>query len=237
MRCKNLGVERIVLPGVLASGWKRLWRFVEHEAMLWAAFGLHPLYSAQHSQDDITHLSRLLTSLNDHPKFCALGEIGLDYWSADADRTLQQDYLAAQLQLAEQFKRPVLLHVRRAHAPTLALLKSARLSRGGIVHAFSGSFEEAKAYWNLGFRLGFGGVGTWPQAKRLHRLLKELPLEAIVLETDAPDLAPASHPNHRNSPEYLPDICQTLARIRGMDPQAFAEATYRNSCCVFGWPT
>lgn len=129
----------------------------------------------------------------------------------------------------------MLLHVRRAHAATIATLKRFRLRRGGIVHAFAGSYEEAREYIKLGFRLGLGGAATWPQAKRLRKVVAELPLEAIVLETDAPDMAPSMHAHQRNSPEYLPDICNALARLRDMDAAELAEASSRNAEQLFGW--
>ena len=233
-RSRAMGVERIILPGVLASGWDHLWQLAQRESMLWAAPGLHPLYVAQHQPEHLERLEQKLNTWQHHPKLCALGEIGLDYFS-DTDRAAQRYWLEVQLELAKRFNLPILLHVRRAHAHVIALLKSYALPRAGIVHAFSGSFEEAKEYEKLGFKLGLGGAGTWPQAQRMQRVLKRLPLEALVLETDAPDLAPASHPYQRNSPEYLPEICQTLAELRGIQPEQLAEITYLNSCRLFGW--
>lgn len=234
-RSRALGVERVVLPGVQASTWPRLWQLADQEPMLWAAPGLHPLYLAQHRPEHLSQLRTELEHWQGHPKLCALGEIGLDYWIAEADKEAQQQLLEAQLRLALEFELPVLLHVRRAHAAMIASLKRHRLPRGGIVHAFSGSLEEAKEYQRLGFLLGLGGAGTWPQAKRMQRVLQQLPLQALVLETDAPDIAPASHPQQRNSPEYLPDICCALAVIRGVSPEQLAEATYQNTCSLFGW--
>ena len=125
--------------------------------------------------------------------------------------------------------------MRRAHAPMIATLKRYKLERSGVIHAFSGSWEEAREYLRLGFRLGLGGAGTWPQAQRMHRVLRQLPLEAIVLETDAPDIPPAGHAGERNSPELLPEICRRLADLKGIDAHALAAASYRNSCELFGW--
>lgn len=229
------GVKRIVLPGVTAQGWERLWQLAEQQKMLYAAPGLHPVYLAQHRPEHLSQLKEFVERQRDHPKLCALGEIGLDYWIPHADRPAQQQLLEAQLKIASEIQLPVLLHVRRAHAPMIATLKRYRLQRGGIVHAFSGSLEEAKEYQKLGFLLGLGGAGTWPQAQRMQRVLKQLPLEALVLETDAPDLAPVSHPNQRNSPEYLPDIAQNLAKQRGISLANLAEAAYQNSCRILGW--
>ena len=125
--------------------------------------------------------------------------------------------------------------MRRAHAATIATLKRQRLKRGGIIHAFAGSYEEAREYLRLGFKLGLGGAPTWPQALRLRKMVAQLPAEAIVLETDAPDMAPAMYPSLRNSPEHLPAICTALAELRGVTPEELAAASSRNAAELFGW--
>ncbi|MBQ1557886.1 MAG: TatD family hydrolase, partial [Pseudomonas sp.] len=168
-------------------------------------------------------------------KLCAVGEFGLDYYLENLDRQRQQAVFEAQLNLAAEFELPALLHVRRAHAATIATLKRFRLARGGIIHAFAGSYEEAREYIKLGFRLGLGGAATWPQANRLRKVVAQLPLESIVLETDSPDMAPAMHPNQRNSPEYLTDICSELAALRGVTAEELAAASSRNADELFGW--
>ena len=133
------------------------------------------------------------------------------------------------------FQLPALLHVRRSHAAVIATLKRIRLPRGGIIHAFAGSVEEAREYIKLGFKLGLGGAATWPQALRMHKVLTRLPLEALVLETDSPDMAPAMYPGQRNSPQHLPDICNALAERMGISPSVLAETSTRNACELFNW--
>lgn len=229
------GVERLLVLGVSADNWSRVWQLACTEPSVHAALGLHPIFLSAHRPEHVDSLRDWLVRLRDADKLCAIGEIGLDYYIPEADRPAQQALLEAQLRLAADFELPVLLHVRRAHAAMIATLKRHRLSRAGIVHAFSGSGEEAREYIRLGYRLGLGGAGTWPQAHRMHRVLRDLPLESVVLETDAPDIAPASHPGERNSPEFLPDICRRLAEIRGIPAETLAEISYRNSCAVFGW--
>jgi TatD DNase family protein len=205
-RSRQSGVERMVVLGVDQGNWQRLWDLVLAEEGLQAAFGLHPVYLEQHKGEHLKELRRWLERLNGHPKLCAVGEFGLDYFLPDLDQARQQPLFEAQLSLAAEFELPALLHVRRAHAACIATLKRFKLSRGGIIHAFSGSWEEAREYLKLGFKLGLGGAGTWPQAQRMHRVIAQLPLEAVVLETDCPDMAPAMHPHQRNRPEILPDI-------------------------------
>ncbi len=235
-RCRARGVDKLVVLGVYQGNWQRLWQLVQGDAGLYAAFGLHPVYLEQHRPEHLGELRAWLERLAGHPQLCALGEFGLDYFLEGLDRQCQQALFEAQLALAAEFELPALLHVRRAHAVTIATLKRFRLARGGIIHAFAGSVEEAREYLKLGFRLGLGGAPTWPQAKRLRRVIGQLPLEALVLETDAPDMAPAMHPNQRNSPEYLPEICAELAPLLGVSAEELAAASSRNACELFGWP-
>jgi len=133
------------------------------------------------------------------------------------------------------FALPALIHVRRSHAATIATLKRFKLKRAGIIHAFAGSREEAREYIKLGFKLGLGGAATWPQALRMHKVLAQLPLDSVVLETDAPDMAPVMYPGQRNSPEHLPQICHALAERMGISPLLLAEASTRNACELFHW--
>jgi TatD DNase family protein len=234
-RARNAGVERIVVLGVHAANWQRVWQLACDEPSVHAALGLHPVFLEEHQDAHVQQLRDWLERLRGEPKLCAVGEIGLDYYIDNPDIERQQRLLEAQLALAADFSLPVLLHVRRAHAPMIATLKRYKLERSGVIHAFSGSWEEAREYLRLGFRLGLGGAGTWPQAQRMHRVLRQLPLEAIVLETDAPDIPPAGHAGERNSPERLPEICRRLADLKGIDAHALAAASYRNSCELFGW--
>lgn len=234
-RSRAAGVGKLVVLGVYQANWQRLWDLVQQEDGLYAAFGLHPVYLDQHRSADLDELRTRLQRLAGHPKLCAVGEFGLDYFLEQLDRQRQQQLFEAQLRLAIDCELPVLLHVRRAHAATIATLKRLRPQRGGIIHAFAGSLEEAREYLKLGFKLGLGGAPTWPQALRLRKVVAQLPLEAIVLETDAPDMAPAMHPNQRNSPEYLADICSALADLRGISAQELASASSRNAAELFGW--
>ena len=234
-RSRALGVQRMVVLGVYQANWQRLWHLVEANEGLYAAFGLHPVYLDEHQPQHLDELRDWLSRLAGQPKLCAVGEFGLDYYLENLDRQRQQAVFEAQLELAAEFELPALLHVRRAHAATIATLKRFRLKRGGIIHAFAGSQEEAREYIKLGFRLGLGGAATWPQANRLRQVVAGLPLDAIVLETDAPDMAPAMHPYQRNSPEYLADICTELAALRGISTEELAAASSRNADELFGW--
>ncbi|NVZ82262.1 MULTISPECIES: TatD family hydrolase [Pseudomonas] len=234
-RSRESGVRRMVVLGVYQQNWQRLWDLVQTDADLFAAFGLHPVYLDDHRPADLTELGDWLTRLSGHRQLCAVGEIGLDYFLEQLDRERQQALFEAQLKLAVDFQLPALLHVRRSHAAVIATLKRIRLPRGGIIHAFAGSQEEAREYIKLGFKLGLGGAATWPQALRMHKVIARLPLETVVLETDSPDMAPVMYPGQRNSPEHLPDICTALAERMGISPSALAQASTRNACELFNW--
>jgi len=232
---RALGVQRMVVLGVYQGNWQRVWDLVQSDPDLHAAFGLHPVYLDQHQPEDLPELGDWLTRLAGHRQLCAVGEIGLDYFIETLDRERQQALFDAQLQLAVDFDLPALIHVRRSHAAVIATLKRFRLKRAGIIHAFAGSKEEAREYIKLGFKLGLGGAATWPQALRMHRVLAELPLDAVVLETDSPDMAPAMFAGQRNSPAHLPDICAALAQIMGISPEQLAAVSSANAREVFRW--
>ncbi|VVO73998.1 putative metal-dependent hydrolase YjjV [Pseudomonas fluorescens] len=233
--CRALGVRRMVVLGVYRGNWQRVWDLVQSDPDLHAAFGLHPVYLDDHRPEDLKELGDWLTRLAGHRQLCAVGEIGLDYFIETLDRERQQALFEAQLGLAKDFDLPALIHVRRSHAAVIATLKRITLKRAGIIHAFAGSKEEAREYIKLGFKLGLGGAATWPQALRMHRVLAELPLESVVLETDSPDMAPAMFPGQRNSPAHLPAICEALAGIMVVSPEQLAAASTANACELFNW--
>ena len=232
---RALGVRRMVVLGVYQRNWQRVWDLVQSDPDLHAAFGLHPVYLDEHQPDDLRQLADWLSRLAGHRQLCAVGEFGLDYYLPTLDRQRQQTLFEAQLQLASDFQLPALLHVRRSHAQVIATLKRFKLQRGGIIHAFAGSREEALEYIKLGFKLGLGGAATWPQALRMHKVIAGLPLDAVVLETDSPDMAPAMYPGQRNSPAHLPAICAALAEIMGITPEQLAAASTANACQLFNW--
>jgi len=223
------GLVGIVVPGIHAAGWVRLLQLCASAPDLHPALGLHPIYLAQHRAGHVADLERALAE--DRP--LAVGEIGLDFYRADLDPVRQQSLFEAQLALAKAAGLPVLLHVRKAHDQVLATLKRIRVC-GGIAHAFNGSLQQAHQYLDLGFRLGFGGMLTFERSLKLRPLARALPIEAIVLETDAPDLTVAAHRGERNSPAYLPDVLAALAVVREADPAELAAQTTRNARDLLG---
>ncbi len=218
------GVLDLLVPAVRRATWPSLMAFCATDPHLHPALGMHPLYLAQHGPGDVQALA---DEVSRTPPL-AIGEIGLDWYVDGLDRAQQQRLLDDQLAIAEAHRLPVVLHVRRAHDAMLSTLKRYHLA-GGFCHAFNGSLQQADRYLEMGFCLGFGGMLTFERSNHLRRIATELPLEAIVLETDAPDMTVASHRFERNSPAYLPEVLQTLAGLRGMPGDEVAAQTTANA--------
>ncbi|MBZ0072876.1 MAG: TatD family hydrolase [Gammaproteobacteria bacterium] len=228
-RARAAGVTRILVPAVTVDGWGFLVELCRREPGLLPALGLHPVYIDQHRDADVDTLAEWV----ERERPVAIGEIGLDYFVAGLDRERQQHLLEAQLIVARDSGLPVVLHVRKAHDAMLATLKRIRV-QGGIAHAFNGSLQQAGHYLDLGFKLGFGGMLTYERSTKLRRLAQALPPEALVLETDAPDMTVAAHHGERNSPEYLPYCLQALAAARDEPLERIAALTTRNAIEVLG---
>lgn len=223
------GVRDLLVPAVQRSTWPALIELCNSDPHLHLALGMHPVYLQQHEDADVAALAEVVVQ----HKPIAIGEIGLDWYVDGLDRNKQQRLLEQQLEIAQDAQLPVVLHVRKAHDPMLNTLKRYRLV-GGFSHAFNGSIDQAQRYVDMGFRLGFGGMLTYERSSRLRRLATELPLDAIVLETDAPDMTVASHQYQRNSPAYLPEVLHTLAALKEMSPEDVAEQTTANAKQVLG---
>ncbi|HED12470.1 MAG TPA: TatD family deoxyribonuclease [Gammaproteobacteria bacterium] len=226
-RAQALGVRQLVIPAVTRRGWSQLLHCCTASPALYPALGLHPMFQDEHTKEDLIALERAL----DDPTVIAVGEIGLDFHKPVPDRSTQQDFFRCQLAIAHQASLPVLLHVRKAHDVALSILRQADVC-GGIVHAFNGSLQQARQYNDLGFKLGFGGMLSLPQSRKLQRLVRDLPLATLVLETDAPDLSGFGHQDQRNSPEFLPEYGRCLAQLRGLEPAALADIVCSNTCDV-----
>lgn len=221
------GVETIVVPAVEVSAFARTRETVSRYPGCVAAYGIHPLYVMQAADDDLAALRQWL--LAERP--VAVGEIGLDLYVADIDPARQVHFFVEQLRLARDFDLPVLLHVRRAVDVVLKQLRRFKV-RGGIAHAFNGSRQQADEFIKLGFALGFGGAMTYDGSTRIRELARHLPLEAIVLETDAPDIPPAWLNGSRNTPAELPRIAAVLAELRELPVAELVQRTAANARAV-----
>jgi len=227
-RCHTEGVKQMVIPGIQAAGWHRLLNLCASTDGLYPALGMHPMFMSSHRPAHIEDLRNVVA--RERP--VAIGEIGLDFYHDAHNREQQLALFEAQLQVAVEHELPVVLHVRKAHDQVLSLLKKYRV-RGGTAHAFNGSLQQADEYIELGFKLGFGGMLSYERSTRLRSLAKALPLEVIVLETDAPDMSGAAHRGSRNSPAYLPEYLRALADVREEELAYIAEQTTRNAEQVF----
>ena len=229
------GVKAILLPTVQAYDWDQARDLAKSFGStipgLVYTLGIHPLYINQAQESDIAILkTHIQNSLND-PRFVGVGEIGLDYFVEGLDPQRQEYFFHAQLDLAEQFQLPVILHVRRSQDAILKALRKRKVP-SGIAHAFNGSHQQAHQFIELGFKLGFGGAATYDRALQIRRLLQELPLESIVTETDAPDIPPAwlkAEGSQMNEPALLPRIAKQLAEIRSVSEDVFASAVWQNA--------
>ncbi|WP_266159316.1 TatD family hydrolase [Dyella silvatica] len=228
-RARTAGVVAQILPGVDAASWPRIQQLCEIHGDLYPAYGLHPMFMAQHRPE---HLDALARQLRDH-RPVALGEIGLDFYVEDLPAEPQREYFSRQLELAREFDLPVIVHARRAlEEVTLSLRRIGGLR--GVVHSFSGSAEQARQLWHLGFHLGIGGPVTYDRAQRLRRIVAHMPLEFLLLETDAPDQPDASHRGQRNEPAHIVEVLHCIAQLRGEDPQDIARASTANARKLFG---
>ena len=239
---KTLGVEKCVIPAVMASHFDEV-RLLAHRHADAYALGIHPLYTPQAEDKDLATLDTHLHAHRDDPRLVALGEIGLDGFVPEINTpeafAKQTHFFEAQLQIAQRHQLPVILHVRRSADGLLKGLRQFPVA-GGIAHAFNGSLQQAKMFIEMGFKLGFGGAMTYDRATKLRALATELPLSALVLETDAPDIPPhwiyttaedreKGKAQGRNSPAELPRIATELAALRGISLQELAVATSENA--------
>ncbi len=229
-RSRQAGVHQWLVPGIRLTDFPRLTAL--SVPGIHFALGLHPLFTEEHPNDAIELLQHWL----DRTRPLAVGEIGLDYLAADGTHEKQWTLFEAQLNVANDYHLPVLLHVRKAHDQTLTILKRLNFLNGGIVHAFGGSLQQAHRYMDCGFCLGFGGVVTHERSRRIRKVAASVPERALVLETDAPDLPFAGYEGQRNEPCRLPQVVQTLAQLRHCSEERIVETVNKNSAAILALP-
>lgn len=210
--CREANIEAIIIPGVCRRDWQKILLLCQKNNMLYSAVGLHPCFSVEHQVTDLDKLASICADNSTTQKISAVGEIGLDFFIKNSDKKVQHYYFSEQLKIAGQYQLPVLIHARKSHDEVIKYLKE-NPSLKGIIHAFSGSYEQAKEYLKRDFKLGFGGAFTYPRATRLRSLVSRLPVDAWVLETDAPDMSPLAHYGETNSPVNLPEIAREFALL------------------------
>lgn len=228
-RARLTGVISMVVPGVDAASWPRIKELCARHDGLHPAYGLHPMFLRHHAPEDVDALSSWLES----NRAVALGEIGLDFSVEGLDHDLQRTYFARQLALAGDHDLPVIVHARGAlEEVTLALRRHGGLR--GVVHSFSGSEEQARQLWAMGFCLGIGGPITHERARRLRRIVAQMPLEFLLLESDAPDQPGATHRGERNEPALITEVLRCIATLRAESEVELAAATTANARRLIG---
>lgn len=228
-RARAAGVGAIVLPAVAPENFERVAQLAHAYPEVFYALGIHPIYVEGLGDTALPELQNALNRNRHDPKLVAVGEIGLDHYVPNLDRQKMESFYVAQCKMARDLDLPVILHVRKAQDHVLKQLRRFEIHKG-IAHAFNGSNAQAQAFIRQGLKLGFGGAMTFTRALQIRRLAAELPLDAIVLETDSPDIAPAwKEKGQANEPCELEGIAQTLAQLRSVSVGQITTATCANA--------
>lgn len=231
-RARDAGVTGLVIPGVRRSDWPRVRRVAAESEHWWYCLGIHPWFVGEHGQDDLEALEAALRQADS--QCVGLGECGLDRLHGELDR--QMPWFEAQVDLADSLDLPLVIHSVRTHDEVVAVLRRKRPAVPVLVHAFAGSYEQGKALVDLGCFLGIGGVITHDRARKTRAAVARLPCEQLVLETDAPDMAPAGIGKGDNEPANLRKVLTALARLKEQDEEVVAARLLRNVARLYRWP-
>ena len=230
----EVNINKVIVPGTDRNSWAEIIKLAGDHENIYFTLGIHPHFLSTFDEEHLVLLkSLLMEALSSETNKCvALGEIGLDKL-IDTTPEIQERVFLAQLAIAESLQLPVILHVVKTQSRILQLLKQVKFSYGGVYHAFSGSKEIAQEFIKLGFKLGIGGVITYPGAVKTRSALSKLPLDSLVLETDAPDMPIYKQLTSHNSPLNIVSIYQNLCDLREEAPQAVAQQLYNNTKSIF----
>jgi TatD DNase family protein len=228
-RARKKGIGDIIIPGVKRRGWKQIRTLCNSSTQLHACYGLHPYLAGEHTDDDIVQLKQWL---QDNP-CVAVGECGLDYRKDQADRHIQMKFFRAQLDIAQAVGKPVAIHSVHATGDVINTIRNYPGLRG-MIHSYSGSYEQARQLLDLGFYISLGGAITYKRASKLRTTAARMPLTSILIETDAPDQPDAAHHGERNEPAYLVNVLKCLGELRDEPVEEIAAQTTRNAQALFG---
>lgn len=229
-RAQSQGVDLFLIPGCGKSNWQKVMTISERYDDIYYALGLHPYYTDAHQENDILLLDELLAKQNE--KCVAIGECGLDFVH-NSEQERQMFFFEAQLVLANKYNLPVILHNRKAHQTMIKMLKRKKVLKGGVIHAFSGSYEQAMDFIKLGYYIGVGSSITYLRAKKTRKTISELPLDRLVLETDAPDMPLSGFQGQKNLPERVIKVLNELNVLRSESEQTVADQVLKNSKALF----
>ena len=231
-RAARAGVDAIIVPAIEAAYFERVLDLARRHDALYAALGLHPIVIEHHLDEHLDRLDAVLQTAEN--KLVAIGEIGLDLYRENPQFERQQTILDAQLRLAKRHDLPVILHSRRTHDKLAMHLKRIDLPRRGVVHGFSGSLQQAQRFIELGYKIGVGGTITYPRASKTRDVMARLPLSALLLETDAPDMPLNGFQGQPNRPEQAARVFTTLCELRPEPAAVIADALLENTRTLFG---
>ena len=244
VKAGQVGVSHIVIPSVGARNWQLIQTLCARPAppaqpALYYALGMHPYFASEHDADTLAQLEKMLKKVSQEAgnRCVAVGECGLDFAIAAADRQQQMDWLLRQLEFANHFNLPVILHCRKAFPELIRCLKSCPPIRGGVYHAFSGSLQQASQLLDLGIKIGVGGTITYRRANKTRTTMSQLPLDALLLETDAPDMPLAGYQGEPNQPDRVAFVLAALAELRSESLAVLAAATSKNAEVLFALPS
>ncbi|WP_213997593.1 TatD family hydrolase [Arsukibacterium sp.] len=226
-QAQDAGVAALVIPAVEQAGWQNLLKLHVSQPAWHIALGIHPWWAAKHDLADIERLNQLLQQ--HAADVCAIGEIGLDFALAADTFDQQQQLFAAQITLAKKYAKPVILHHRKSQPQLLAELKRQQFTEGGILHAFSGSQQQARAFLDLGFKLGIGGTISYERAQKTRNTVQKLPLSSFVLETDAPAMPLAGFQGEINTPAQLHHIFAEFCLLKTGSAEQIAATLWQNT--------
>jgi TatD DNase family protein len=231
-RAAAAGVREIITVGTDMDSSRAAVTLAQHYPSIYATVGIHPHEAGDVRGDDFMQLKYLC----EHPKVVAVGETGLDFYRDLSPRSKQREALIAQLELAREINKPVVIHDRDAHADLLAILEQMAPSWRGVLHCFSGDYDMATLAMGMGFYLSFAGPVTFQNAKRLQAMIPLLPPERLLIETDCPYLAPHPHRGQRNEPAYVRLVAAKIAELKALPVEQVAEVTTANAKQLFGLP-
>ncbi len=228
-RAVAVGVERMIVPATTANRWDKLKQICAAADGLYPAYGLHPWFVEQHQQIHLRELDEWL----EREQPVALGECGLDFYRSRVDERWQKQLFSEQLQLARNHDLPVIVHARKSLDDIIALLRRQGEMRG-VVHSFSGSEQQARQLYDLGFRIGIAATLGFERARRLRGVVAAMPDDALLLESDAPDQPGAGHRGQLNEPAFIVEHLQVMAELRDIEVDALALQLNRNAEVLFG---
>lgn len=239
IRAGEEGVTTIVTVGINIESCRRALQLAEDHAGIWAVVGIHPQDTRDFRREDLSKLEEMAG----HPRVVAIGEVGLDYYRNYSPPETQKEILKWQLEIAKNYKLPIVIHCRQAQEDMISIMedwcRSYALPEGnprGILHCFSADIETAEKYMQMGFYLSLGGYIGYPSSAPLRSLIKELPFDRLVVETDCPFLPPQKYRGKRNEPAYVAMTLEVLAEIKGVTLEEAARRTTQNAMKVFNLP-